>query len=76
MGVSGHAAVKALLRLVCYMAFGLALIHGLVVAVHWWQGDPLAVWEYGLLAIWPVLLYFFITRYSFFKKGCTACHKE
>ncbi len=73
MGVSGHAAVKALLRLVYFLAFGLAMIHGLVVVVRWWQGEALARWEYGLLAIYPVLLYLFITRYSIFRKGCTSC---
>ncbi len=76
MGVSGHATVKALLSLVNFLVFGLALIHGLVAAIRWWQGDSLEFWEYCLLVVWPVLVYLFIVRYSIFKKDCTACRKE
>jgi hypothetical protein len=54
----------------------MALIHGFVTAIRWWKGEALAQWEYGLLAIYPVLLYIFITRYSIFRKGCTSCHGE
>jgi hypothetical protein len=63
-------------RVLYFLLFGLALIHGFVTAVRWWQGEALARWEYGLLAIYPALLYIFITRYSIFRKGCTTCHGE
>ncbi len=76
MGLSGHAAVKMLLRVLYFLLFGMALIHGFVTAIRWWQGEALAQWEYGLLAIYPVLLYIFITRYSIFRKGCTSCQEE
>jgi hypothetical protein len=67
--------MKALLRVVYFLVFGLALIHGLVVAVRWWQGDTPEKWEYALLLVLPLLLYRFITRHSLFKKGCTSCLK-
>jgi hypothetical protein len=67
--------MKALLRVVYFLVFGLALIHGLVVAVRWWQGDAIEKWEYALLLALPLLLYRFITRHSRFRKGCTSCLK-
>jgi hypothetical protein len=76
MGASRYAAMKALVRVLYFLIFGLALIHGLVAAVRWWQGEALAQWEYGLLAVYPLLLYVFITRYSVFRKNCTVCSKE
>jgi hypothetical protein len=68
--------MKTVLRVAYFLFYGLAMIHGLVVAVRWWQGEALARWEYGLLAIYPVLLYLFITRYSIFRKDCTGCQGE
>lgn len=68
--------MKVLLRVAYFLVFSLALIHGLVVTVRWWQGETLAQWEYGLLLVYPVLLYVFITRYSIFRKGCASCGKE
>jgi uncharacterized membrane protein len=68
--------MKAAFGVAYFLIFGLAMIHGLVVAVRWWQGETLAQWEYGLLAICPVLIYLFITRYSIFKKTCTSCPRE
>ena len=68
--------MKIAWRVAYFLAFGLALIHGLFVTVRWWQGEALTGLEYALLAIWPVLFYYFITRYSIFKRGCTACLRE
>jgi hypothetical protein len=68
--------MKRLLHLGYFLIFGLALLHGTVVAVRWWQGEALARWEYGLLLAWPVLLYVFLRRYSVFRRDCTKCGRE
>lgn len=67
--------MKALLGVMYFLVFGLALIHGVVVAVRWWQGETLERWEYALLLVLPLLVYRFITRHSRFRKGCTSCPK-
>jgi hypothetical protein len=74
MGVPGRIAVtRKLARLVYFFLFALGLLHGLVVTVRWWQDQPLAIWEYGFLFVFPVLFYLFITRYSIFRRSCNAC---
>lgn len=65
--------IASLIKLGWFFGFALALIHGMTVVVRWWRGLPLQAWEYGLLVAFPLLLYFFITRYSIFRKACTAC---
>ena len=57
-------------------AFALALIHGLNIAVRWWQGQPLLTWEYPFLMAFPVLLLIFVTRFSIFRKDCEKCRVD
>ena len=62
-----------LLRVLAFFVFALAFIHGITVVVRWWQGQILEIWEYALLAVFPILLYLFVSRYSIFRKDCQAC---
>lgn len=73
MGIPGHAAVKLFPRVLYFLLFGLALIHGFVTAIRWWQSEALAQWEYGLLAIYPVLLYGCADKFSFIAPFTVPC---
>jgi hypothetical protein len=66
---------RLMLLAALWMVFGFALIQSLNVAVAWWQGGFQApgMAEAAWVALFPVLLFVYIRRFTIFRPGCTSC---